>query len=253
MNNRICFCVPARFGSTRLKNKLLLPVNGESCIRKTIKRVMDSKYAQNENIYVFTDNIVIEKEVSDLDCKVIITEGEYKNGSERISKNLCKLDVSYDIVVNVQADEPFISPKNIDFCIGKHLETDGDDDKLFYTTLHETQNTEDYLKSTASLKVIVDMNNNVIYYSRNIIPWNKNGEINRDFVYKTFTGIYVYDTDKLKIYGDLSDTPLQISEDCEQLKILEHGYKIKSYETVEYNEISLNTVEDYEFLTEKYS
>ena len=246
----ICFCIPARFESTRLKKKLLLDLNGESCIRRTIKQVLKSNYF-NKNIYVLTDNKLIQNELSNLSCNIILTKEEYKNGSERISKNLNLIDKKYDIIVNIQADEPYISYKNIDFCIEKHI--NNNNSNLFYSTLHEEKNDKEYLKSTASLKIITDTENNVLYYSRNIIPWNKKGIINELYTYKTFTGIYVFNRSMLKIYGDMKDTPLQMIEDCEQLKILENGYKIKSYSTIEYNEISLNTKQDYIFLLKKYS
>jgi 3-deoxy-D-manno-octulosonate 8-phosphate phosphatase (KDO 8-P phosphatase) len=106
--------------------------------------------------------------------------------------------------------------------------------------------------STASLKLVTDNHNRVLYYSRNIIPWNKNGSFTPGFTYKTFTGIYVFKRDMLALYHTLPNTPLQIEEDCEQLKIIQHGYHIASYPTVEFNEISLNTSDDYEFLVNKY-
>lgn len=247
--NNICFCIPARYNSSRLKCKLLLDLNGESCIRKTIKQVLKSKYFNN-NLYLLTDNVIIKNEVLDLDCKIILTEQEYKNGSERISKNLDKVDSTRNIIVNIQADEPYISEKNIDYCIKKHL--DNNNEKLFYSTLHEENNTTDYLMSTASLKLLTDSKNNVLYYSRNIVPWNKKGEVVEGYTYKTFTGIYVYNRAMLQKYGDMKDTPLQTMEDCEQLKIIENGYQIKSYSTVNYNEISLNTEEDYNYMLQKY-
>lgn len=244
-----CFCIPARFESSRLKRKLLLDLFGETCIRRTIQQVKKSKYFNN-NIYVLTDSNDIMENIKDLECHAFLTSENYKNGSERISKNLNFIDSKYKYIVNIQADEPYISPKNIDFSIEQHLNNNSDD--LFYTTLHEETNDVEYLKSTASLKMVTDRNNNVLYYSRNIIPWNKKGELIKNFVYKTFTGIYVFNRHMLLKYGNMEDTELQKMEDCEQLKILEYGYKIKSYPTIEYNEISLNTMEDYEYLLEKF-
>lgn len=246
---QVCFCIPARYDSTRLNHKLLLDLYGENCIRRTIKQVKKSKYYSN-NIYILTDSDLIKNSIEDLDCIVIMTGEDYRNGSERISKNLDKVNSNYNFVVNIQADEPYISEKNIDFSIDKHLQNNTND--LFYTTLHEEKNDVEYLKSTASLKMITDKNNNVLYYSRNIIPWNKKGEIINNYVYKTFTGIYVYNRKMLEMYSNMSDTELQCMEDCEQLKILENGYKIKSYSSIGYNEISLNTEEDYKYLLEKY-
>ena len=247
--NNICFCIPARFNSTRLNKKLLLPLDDKSCIQHTISQIYKSKYFNN-NIIIFTDSEMIKENIINYNCNVILTDGEYKNGSERISKNLNKIDEKYNIIVNIQADEPFISYINIDFCIDKHIENIKKD--VFYTTLHETNNSEEYLKSTASLKVIVNKNNDVLYYSRNIIPSNKNGKINKNIKYNTFTGIYVYNKLSLLQFSKLDNTFLQNEEDCEQLKILENGFKIKSYKTKVYNEISLNTEEDYKFLINKY-
>ena len=91
------------------------------------------------------------------------------------------------------------------------------------------QQNNEYLKSSASLKVVIDVNNNVIYYSRNIIPSNKNQKINPNIEYNTFTGIYVYNRSKIIEYGNQNNSFLQNEEDCEQLKLIENGYKIKSY------------------------
>lgn len=246
----ICFCIPARMQSTRLKNKLLLPIANKSCIQHTVERVSQSKYYNENNIIVLTDDEKIKNNLKNSKCMVLMTSSEYKNGTERISKNLNKISNEYNIIVNIQADEPFVSPKNIDFCIDKHYENWKKN--IFYTTLHEEQNSKEYLLSTASLKVLTDSADNVLYYSRNLVPFNKNGEIRENFVYKTFTGIYVFNRNMIDKYPSLSESNLQKEEDCEQLKILEAGYKIKSFPTIEYNEISLNTSEDYEFLKEKY-
>lgn len=249
VEKNVCFCIPARYSSTRLDKKLLLKINDDSCIQKTIKRVLKSAYFNN-NIFVFTDNELIKHEISELNCNTILTQGDYCNGTERISKNLNHIPDKYNVVVNVQADEPFISPKNIDEAIDKHLTHN--DEGVFYTTLHEEHNSVEFLQSTASLKVVTDNKHNVLYYSRNIIPWNKHNVVDLEYKYKTFTGIYVFDRDSVSLYSKLCNTKLQSVEDCEQLKIIEHGFKIKTYPTVEYNEISLNTEEDYLFLCKKY-
>jgi len=246
--DNICFCIPARYSSTRLDKKLLLKINNETIIMRTINQVKKSKY-YNNNIFVFTDSADIQNEVKDT-CCVFISTNNYRNGCERISHNLGNINSSYKIIVNIQADEPFISSNNIDHCIEKHLENS--DVNAFYTTLHEEENSNEYLYSTASLKVIINNNNNVIYYSRNIIPWNKENKLIEGYIYKTFTGIYVFDINMLKLYYNMPDTPLQLMEDCEQLKILENGYKINSFSTIEFNEISLNTEDDMNYLKKKY-
>lgn len=251
MNENICFCIPARLKSSRLKNKLLLPINNVSCISHTINQVKQSKF-YNNNIFIITDSYEIKDAIQNDNVFSIVAKIECKNGTERISKNLNEIPINYKIIVNIQGDEPFISHKNIDFAIEKHLDSNNNNN-YFYTTLHEEKNDLDYLKSSASIKVTTDNDNNVLYYSRSLIPSNKNLEIDNNFKYKTFTGIYVFNRDKIESFQYLENTSLQLIEDCEQLKILEHGYKIKSFSTLEYNEISLNTENDYEFLLKKYS
>jgi 4-hydroxy 2-oxovalerate aldolase len=249
VTNNICFCIPARFNSSRLDKKLLLPLGSKTCVQRTVCSLYSSKY-YDDNIFVFTDSEEIMHNLKEYNCNVILTIGDFKNGTDRISKNLQKIHEKYNIIVNVQGDEPFISYKNVDHCIDKHLMNNNSE--VFYTTLHEINNTDEYLKSSASLKVVLDKYNNVIYYSRNIIPSNKKHTINSTIKYNTFTGIYVYNKSKIIEYGKLNDSFLQNEEDCEQLKLIENGYKIKSYETIEYNEISLNTKEDYDYLLNKY-
>ena len=244
----VCICIPCRFNSSRLPGKLTYKFGDEYTIVKTYLKAKKSKYASE--IFLLIDDKKIYDIMIKYTDKILYTDVNCKNGTERISKNLNKISNDYNVIVNIQADEPFVSHLNIDFCIDKHLENNNEN--VFYTTLHEQENSDEYLKSTASLKVICDKFNNVIYYSRNLIPFNKKGVINPNIIYNTFTGIYVYNRDKILKYSDLDDTILQNEEDCEQLKLIENGLKIKSYKTIEYNEISLNTEEDYKFLKNKY-
>jgi 3-deoxy-manno-octulosonate cytidylyltransferase (CMP-KDO synthetase) len=241
----ICFCIPARYRSSRLDKKLLMKIGELTCIERTIIQTLKSKYAKS-NLYVLTDSEDIIDVIKDYDVHVILTTSPCVNGTDRISKHLDQIPKNYKHIVNVQADEPFISPANIDHAVELHMKY-GNEDRVFYTTLHEESNTDEYLKSTASLKLVLDNDNRVLYYSRNIIPWNKKGVLS-DYVYKTFTGIYVFNRDYLTLYKDMENTNLQMEEDCEQLKILENNYVIKSYPTIEYNEISMNTPEDYDYL-----
>lgn len=267
--DRVCFCIPARFESTRLPQKLLLKFGQQSCLEKTYIQTTKSAFSKddNSNIFILTDSKklaeVMNKHIATTfpgaAQNIIMTSLDCVNGTDRISKYLDKIPTHYQYIVNVQADEPFISPHNIDHAITEHIKNVTNEPPqtslgVFYTTLHEENNTKAYLQSTASLKVVVDRNNNVMYYSRNVVPWNKENKLQQPLSkYKTFTGIYVFNRIKLEGYKDMSTTEYQLEEDCEQLKILENGYSIKSYPTIEYNEISLNTPDDYTYLLNKYS
>lgn len=248
---KCCICIPARYNSSRLPGKLLLDINGKSCLENTILNCEKSEMVRD--IFVFTDSNKIKQYLASNmpHVNVIITEQECINGTERIGKHLHHIPDKYDFIINVQGDEPFVSSANIDHAIRNHIANHKCKD-LFYTTLHETRNTESYLESTASLKLVTDVSNNVLYYSRNIVPAHKTNGIIKGYTYKTFTGIYVYNKDKITKFCELPNTDLQNTEDCEQLKIIEHGFKIKSFPTIEFNEVSLNTEDDYHFLRNKY-
>ena len=104
----ICFCVPARYESTRLPYKLLLPINKLSCIQNTIIQIKKSKY-YNDNISVFTDDDIIQEHLKNYNCNIFLTSKDCLNGSERISKNINLINKCYKYIVNIQADEPFVS------------------------------------------------------------------------------------------------------------------------------------------------
>lgn len=248
--DNVCCCIPARYQSSRLPGKLMYKLGEKTLLQLTYEKV--SKVKEIQKIYILVDDDILYRHAITFCSDVIMTSKDCMNGSERISKYLNKIDFQYTIIVNVQADEPCIDPRNISYAINKHL-FHINDKKVFYTTLHMCldKTEEEYLRSTACLKVVVDNFHNAMYYSRAIIPYNKEGII-LDYVdYKTFTGIYVFNRDLLKQYCELENTHLQMLEDIEQLKILEHGYKIKTYRCPYFNEISINTPEDYEKIKRK--
>lgn len=246
-NKETCICIPARYASNRFHGKLLKKFNEKTCIELTYEQCL--KCENVDNIFILTDDEAVVNVMSKHTSNIIMT-GECKNGTERISKNLDKIPDKYKFIVNVQADEPFIDYRNIDYVIQNHINNNNDD--VFYSTLHEVSDDYKYIKSLASLKVVVDRNNNALYYSRNVIPFNKLGKVDTNKKYNLFTGIYVFNRKLLSTYHEMDNTDAQLEEDCEQLKILEYGYKIKTFPAPYPNEISLNTEQDYEFLLNKY-
>lgn len=246
----VCICIPARYNSSRLPGKLLYKIGGKSVLQRVYEQVL--KCAQVSDIYILTDHEYIYSHMTSLfpDINIILTDTKCKNGSERISKYLHLIPEKYDIIVNVQGDEPYVDPRNIDYVIAQHIKQNTTN--IFYTTLHQKIDDQEYIKSSSCLKVVFTKDNHVMYYSRSVIPGNKTGDILPDITYYGFTGIYVFNREYLNLYKELEDTPLQVTEDIEQMKILEHGYKIKTFEAPHYNEISLNDIKDYDFLLNKY-
>lgn len=257
-----CICIPARYNSSRLPGKLMLDLGGKTCIQHTIDNVIPLGLM----IYVFCDHDILYEHLNEKynkrKVKIIKAYKNYKNGTERISRNIHKVPTMYNIIVNVQADEPFINPINVQHAIQRYKETMTEstlqDNKICYVTLHEefipdTNQKELYLKGTASLTVTTSLTGKVLTYTRNIIPWNKEGLIKKYQTYNLFTGIYVFNRVLLTKISNLPDTPLQLKEDIEQLKILEHGYDIYSFPSKVFNEISLNDTNDLEYLCNKYN
>ena len=101
-------------------------------------------------------------------------------------------------------------------------------------------------------KLILDTNNNILYCSRSMIPGNKEGKVNINNVYNEHIGVFVFNYSYLDIYLNTPNTPLMIEEDIEWLKIIESGYKIKSFQISGNHEIGVNTSEDYKYLLKKY-
>lgn len=140
-----CICIPARFKSSRLPEKLMLKIDGQTIIRRTCTQALKTGFP----VFVFTDDDSVQKEVQDI-VDVIMTVDNYENGTERIACNINKVPDSYDVIINVQGDEPFVHPQNIIRAYKYHkLSKDA-----FYTTLHEKCSPQE-AKNPARVKVAI--------------------------------------------------------------------------------------------------
>ena len=233
---KACICVPARLHSSRLPSKLLLQIDGVSIVRRTCLQCMKT----NLPLFVFTDSTDIAAEVSDF-ATVFLTKGDYENGTERLSKNEHHIPAEFGTIINVQADEPFVAPENIIHALSCHKDRAAG---VFYTTLHEKCDTQTAANS-ARVKVAVSQNF-AHWYSRSVIPYNRSGNSDEMDV---FTGIYVFEREMLRKFATLDNTPCQLAESVEQLKVIEHGYRIASFPTVVKSSISVDTYDDFILLS----
>lgn len=212
--------IPARFASTRFEGKPLVQILGKPMIQRTWER---AKLASTlDSVVVATDDERIAECCRGFGADVIMTSESCKNGTERCNEALQKLKKDYDIVVNIQGDEPLIEPDIID---GIVRALQGAPDAVFSTAVTSLK-PEDGLDPNR-VKCVVDNNGYAIYFSRGLIPFNKSGQVNPNFPYLLHLGIQSYDAKFLGIYPQLPSTPLQLEEDLEQLKVLENGYKMK--------------------------
>jgi len=236
--SRVVGIIPARFASSRFQGKPLVHILGKPMIQRTWERAKLA--ATLDHIVVATDDEKIAECCRGFGAKVIMTSESCRNGTERCNEALQKLEKKYDIVVNIQGDEPLIEPEIIDGVV-KALQAAPD---AVFSTAVTSLKPEDAFDPNR-VKCVVDNRGYAIYFSRGLIPYNKSGKVNPQFPYLLHLGIQSYDSNFLKIYPELQPTPLQLEEDLEQLKVLENGYKMKVI-TVDHEAHGVDTPEDVE-------
>ena len=243
--------IPARYKSTRLPGKPMLKFGTKTMIQRVYTQSIKSKYL--DKVYVVTDDERIKDNIESIGGNVLMVKEKCLNGTERICLALNKYselfkDTHY--IVNVQGDEPYINPKHIDIAIDTMINSINSNIKC--STLHYKIVKRDELFNTSIGKLVLDCNNCIMYCSRNCIPYNK---INKPDLtkchYFAHIGLFVFDINYLRNEYCNGNTPLQLEEDIEWLKILEKGYKIITNEVSNY-EIGVNTQEDYDYLIKKY-
>ncbi len=241
--DNIYICIPARYGSSRLEGKPLLKI----CGKTIINHVYDNVKKLNYNTIILTDDDRIYSEVINFGGNCEIITDYCLNGTDRIIKYLRKKNINDGIIVNVQGDEPFINEDNIQKAIDNFLARK---DIVCSTLFYETQDNNE-IKSRSRGKLVLDSNNNIMYCSRNIIPAFKNKEYNEEYTYKIHVGIFVFDCKYLLENYSKENTPIQLCEDIEWMKILEQGFKINAIK-IENHEIGVDTIDDLNYLKNKY-
>ncbi|CAB4306477.1 unnamed protein product [Prunus armeniaca] len=230
--------IPARFASSRFPGKPLVPILGKPMIQRTWER---AKLATTlDQLVVATDNEKIAECCLGFGADVIMTSDTCRNGTERCNEALQKFKKKFDIVVNIQGDEPLIEPEIIDGVV-KALQAAPD---AVFSTAVTSLKPED-ASDPNRVKCVVDSHGYAIYFSRGLIPYNKSAKVNPRFPYLLHLGIQSYDAKFLRKYPELAPTPLQLEEDLEQLKVLENGYKMKVIK-VDHEAHGVDTPEDVE-------
>lgn len=243
--------IPARYNSSRLPGKPLLKFKDKTMIQMVYEQTLKSKYI--DKVYVVTDDERIKQNIDKINGQVLMVTEKCLNGTERIILAIKKnreLFLKAKYIVNIQGDEPFIDPQHIDSAAQKMITNIDNSVKCW--TLHYLINKQEDLHNTSIGKIVLDKNNNILYCSRNCIPSNKSQQYDLSMHnYYGHIGLFVFDIDYLKNEFMTQNTPLQLSEDIEWLKIIEQGYKIVSSQVKNY-EIGVNTLNDYDYLIRKY-
>jgi len=220
-NPKVVIVIPARLESTRLPRKMLIKIGDLSLIQHTYLNALKAKIASR--VIVATDSPLIQQEIKAINGDAILTSPECKTGTDRIAETIEKLEENYDIVINVQGDEPQMHPDTIDK-VGQMLI---DNPEAAMSTA-KTKITQQDARDINKVKVVCDKFDNALYFSRSPIPYPRNLEATQWYKH---LGIYAYRREFLKTFINLPQTPLEISESLEQLRALENGYNIKVLET----------------------
>ena len=219
---RVVGIIPARYASTRFPGKPLALIKGKTMIRRVCEQAWKSRL---DAVVVATDDVRIADEVMCFGGKYVLTDPNHRSGTDRCREALDLLDNQFDAVVNIQGDEPFIDPKQINQIIDLMSE-----EGTSLASLAKRIEDEDELFSPNTVKVVMDKLGNALYFSRNPIPFMRNLDRNewlkRGVFYKHI-GIYAYKADVLRDIANMRPTSLELSESLEQLRWLENGLTIR--------------------------
>ncbi len=214
--------IPARYASTRFPGKPLIDINGKTMIQRVYEQAKLSD--RLSEVVVATDDERILNHVISFGGKAMLTSDKHQSGTDRCAE-VAEAFPEFDIFINIQGDEPFIDPKQIDLLCSCF-----ENDTTELATLVKEIQTEEELNNHNSPKVILNKDSEAIYFSRAVIPFLRNTDpsdwINAHTFYKHI-GIYGYRKGVLKAITQLEVSNLEKAEALEQLRWIENGYKIK--------------------------
>jgi 3-deoxy-manno-octulosonate cytidylyltransferase (CMP-KDO synthetase) len=236
MSMKIIGIIPARYGSTRLEGKPLKDICGKPMIQYVYEAAQ--KVDLLTKVVVATDDQRIVEAVEKFGGQAHLTSVDHKTGTDRIAE--VARNIEADIVVNIQGDEPLLDPRQIDEAIQPMM----DSQSLMVCTLCRPLQSEEDLEDPNLVKTVFDLKGNALYFSRSLIPYPRKTDGHRAYEH---IGIYAYRKKFLMQYVQMPQTPLEISESLEQLRILENGIRLKVVVTrFEEKSLSVDTAEDLE-------
>lgn len=230
---QILCVIPSRIASTRLPRKPLLDIQGKPMIQWVYENA--SRCRALTQVVVATDSTEIADVIHACGGKVEMTAPELQTGSDRVA-TVAEKYPDMDVIINLQGDEPFIKPCMLEQLIAPYLA--GESPEM--TTLAYPLEKDDF-ENPGAVKVITDLNNNALYFSRAPIPYFRQQQ--QAPVYHHI-GLYAFRRDFLLKYKSLPQTPLEKTEALEQLRVLEHGYRIRVCLMEAGRTIEINTPEE---------
>lgn len=232
--------IPARYASTRFPGKPLTDIKGKSMIQRVYEQAKKSRLAE---VLVATDDTRILEHVQAFGGKAVMTDSQHQSGTDRCFEAYKQHNRPFEYIINIQGDEPFIHPEQIDLVASCFEEP-----QTQLATLIKKVETAEELFNVNSPKVVLNQAKEALYFSRQPIPYCRN--IPNDIWHKQHTyykhiGIYGYRTDILEKITQLPPSALELAESLEQLRWLENGYRITTAIT-HHETIGIDTPEDLE-------
>ena len=235
---QILAVIPARYASTRFPGKPLVDIAGKSMIQRVYEQA--KKCPDLSEVIIATDDKRIFDHVAGFQGMVVLTSVDHQSGTDRCAE-VALLHPQYDVIINIQGDEPYIDPAQISTLVGC-FKSSGTQ----IATLIKKVQTEQELLNPNSPKVIVNKSSEAIYFSRSPVPHVRGYEQQnwlQQYTYFKHIGIYGYRADILQQITKLPVSPLEKAESLEQLRWIENGYRIKVAET-DVETYAIDTPED---------
>lgn len=216
--------IPARYASTRFPGKPLVEIDGKSMIERVYEQVVQSK--EVDRVVVATDDDRIFKHIKSFEGEVAMTRADHQSGTDRCAE-VVKQMPDYELVVNVQGDEPFINPEQIDDLIAAFQGEEAGSCGIG-TMIKKIENVEELFNPNI-VKVVTGADHKALYFSRQAIPFLRDIDqkewLSRQVFYKHL-GMYIFRSETLQMITQLSIGNLEKAESLEQLRWLENGFSI---------------------------
>ena len=234
---KIIAMIPARYSASRFPGKLMKDLGGKPVILRTYEAALHTNLF--DDVYVVTDSDIIFNTIRNAGGKAIKSDKEHECGSDRIAEAVENIEV--DIVVNVQGDEPFIDSKSLAKLI--HVFKEDLKEEIDLASLKVQITKKEDIENPNNVKVITDVNNLAIYFSRSVVPFHRDENVN--VKYYKHKGVYAFRKQALLDFYNTPMTPLEAAEKIEAIRYQEIGKKIKMVET-DVEAVGIDTPEDLE-------
>ncbi len=213
--------IPARYASTRFPGKPLAMLGG----KPVIQRVYEQAIKVLPEAYVATDDERIFQAVKSFGGQAVMTRSDHKSGTDRIQEAVEKIHTQADVIINIQGDEPFVQPSQLETLMQLF-----DAPETQIGTLGKPFETMEAVENPNSPKIVCDRRGFALYFSRSVIPYVRGKEQQewlQHYPYLKHLGLYAYRREVLHEITQLPQSPLELAESLEQLRWLENGYRIR--------------------------